>query len=70
MKKEIRIFDSHQEADEHDLNEVRTLSGSERIQRALELMSTYYENSPRLERVYRVVKLKDMPISDGWRVGI
>lgn len=70
IEKELRVFDSAAEAEHFDLQQLSSLSGSERIANALLMMMPYYETSPRLERVYRVVQLKELPISDGWRVGL
>ena len=68
--REIKIFDSNSDADAYDQSETKKLSGEERLNNALRLMAPYYEHTPRLERLYRVVELKELPISDGWRVGL
>ena len=68
--REIRIFDTNSDADAFDQSETKRLSGEKRLENALRIMAPYYEHTPRLKRLYRVVELKELPISDGWRVGV
>ena len=67
---DFRSFDSLAAADAADREELRAMSGNERLDLALEMMAQLYGTHQRLERVYRVVKRQELPISDNWRVGL
>jgi hypothetical protein len=55
-KREFQVHNSFAAADEADYAYYRSLSGSEKLKRMLEIMAPAYEANPRFERVYRVVK--------------
>ena len=60
MEKVVRIFHSHQEADEADLEYFRNLTPQQRLDIFLEVLwrgRNGDEAAERLERVYRVVEL-------------
>lgn len=60
MEKVVRIFRSHQEADEADREYFRSLTPQQRLDVFLELLwrgRNGDEAAERLERVYRIVEL-------------
>ena len=63
-------FDSHEEADQATRAYYASLTNSERLEIALDLMRPYYEAHPRFERVYRTTELGECPVSRDWRLGI
>ena len=61
MEPIIRVFDSHDEADQADRDFYASLSPQERVELLLELVARYRESfgeaGERFERVYRVIEL-------------
>jgi hypothetical protein len=68
MEKIIRTVPI-QDAEDADLEYFSSLSPSEKFSLGLLLMEQVHAANPRLERLYRVVNIKEGPVSDGWRVG-
>jgi hypothetical protein len=67
VEKILQSFDSHEEADQANKDYYASLSNQDRIRISLELMASYYEAFPRLERIYRAVDLGECPVSaDRW----
>ena len=60
MEKVVRIFHSFEESEKADKEYYLSLTPEERLEILFELIDRYqpHETQPRLERVYRVVKLK------------
>ena len=62
MEKAVRIFRSHQEADEADREYFERLTPQQRLDIFLEILwrgRSGDETDERLERVYRIVKLSE-----------
>jgi hypothetical protein len=70
MDKIFRTFDSHQQADEASLDDVRNLSTTERLAIFLELMKPVYESSEGLQRIYRTRDLHGPPLPGDLRMGV
>jgi len=70
VKKIFLTFDSHQEADEANFQYYLKLSSEEKIEIALDLMKTYHETYPRLERVFRFADLGECSVSSDRWMGI
>ena len=60
MEKEVRVYRSHEEAENADVEHDKTLTPEERVDVVLELRNRYYPDAAqqRLARVYRVTKLE------------
>jgi len=63
MKKTIRIFKSHAEAEAADIEYYRSLTPQERLEILCELVADYDagfdESKRRLQRVYRITSLEE-----------
>jgi len=70
MKKELRVFNSHQEAEDFEYQELRKLTFQDKMRIFLEMMEPYYAAAPRLQRIYRTAELSQCPIRDDWRLGV
>jgi hypothetical protein len=70
IKRELKCFDSHSQADEATYDYYRNLSPEQRLEIALDLMRPYYEAYPGFERVYRTVELGECPVSSDWGLGL
>ena len=61
MERIIRVFDTHDEADQADRDFYASLSPQERVDMLLEMVARYRESfgeaGERFERVYRVIEL-------------
>ena len=57
MEKTIQTFDNHEAADRANADFYRSLSTTQRLEIALELMRPHYEAACRLQRVYRTCQL-------------
>ena len=58
MKRVARVFKSVQESEKADRDYYMSLTPQERMRVLTQLMDDYYGPQPRLERVLRVVRLK------------
>jgi len=58
VEKVVRKFESHEEADQADLEFERSLTPNERMKLYMELLRKFNGSYKGLERVYRSVELK------------
>lgn len=58
MDKEIRKFESHEEAERADREFYHSLTPAQRVNMALQLIDDYYGTKHRLEAVCRIIKLE------------
>jgi hypothetical protein len=54
-KREFKVFESYEPAEEADWAYYRSLSGNEKLKLMLEIMGPVWEANPRFERVYRII---------------
>jgi hypothetical protein len=59
MKKELRLFATHDEAEEEGLRDILAMSTAERLEAFLELMKPIYAAASGLSRVYRTRPLRE-----------
>lgn len=70
IERTLRRFENHADADAAGLAYYRSLTPEERLAIGLELVQGIRETHPRFERVYRVARLGESPVSCDWGVGV
>ncbi len=68
MEKILRIFDSHEAAEQASQIEDNLLTPEQRFAAFMDLMVPHYAASPRLQRIYRVDDIRERKIRDDWGV--
>ncbi len=58
MEKVVRVFNSHEESERADREFYRSLTPTQRVEIALQLIDDTYGTEHRLEAVCRIVELK------------
>jgi hypothetical protein len=66
MDKVLHIFNSFEEAQKYDDQEIAQMSCNERLELALRIMQPFYESTKRFERILRIADLSSGGIPDRW----